>query len=426
MLALLSGPRARLLYAEFGDVLGPPENPHALIRWVVSDYPRRRDDQWRCPAPLGTSILRGLLAGPNPPDVTAACLLALGWYGMSGSAPDLIRFLDDPGPDIRRAALQGLGSLGRTQAVPEIQHKLGDPERRVAREAMIALAKDGRPEALSAAAAAASREPDSATLLAHGARRARALAADDIPAFVDATMESPWYEDLCAWMSFIWQQVAGKLAHRGQPLELRIRAARLFGLGGPGRSARLLLSVVTDPGAPIPLRAPCALALSRLGLPGTADALLPLLDAAEPELQLAIIAAVGGSGAQRALTPLLERWEARGGILREPLRHALRGLGRGRALDALLSGWSPDPGQRISLAVIEGDRWTTTLGGEWVRTQLEHPDPAARADAAAVLGLLGDGGDLAALARKVLDPDERVRWVAAAGARALAGGDVTR
>jgi len=75
---------------------------------------------------------------------------------------------------------------------------------------------------------------------------------------------------------------------------------------------------------------------------------------------------------------------------------------------------------------VDQDRWTTKEAAVWVRPQLARPEAAARLDAAAVLALIGHASDLAALERLVAqDPDEDVRWMAAAAARSIAGGDVT-
>jgi len=61
VLAILSGPRGRLIRAEFGDPLGLPEECKALLRWVFEDYPRRRDEQWRCAPPQGSPPAAELL-----------------------------------------------------------------------------------------------------------------------------------------------------------------------------------------------------------------------------------------------------------------------------------------------------------------------------------------------------------------------------
>jgi hypothetical protein len=126
--------------------------------------------------------------------------------------------------------------------------------------------------------------------------------------------------------------------------------------------------------------------------------------------------------------PLLDRWDARGGTLHQPLRLAVRALGRSTVTDAVLAGWNrpPEGEPPIAAAVLEGDRWTAADGAAWVRTQLARPEASARSDAAAVLALIGDQADLSALSRMAAqDPDEQVRWLAAVAARSLAGGDLT-
>jgi HEAT repeat protein len=241
---------------------------------------------------------------------------------------------------------------------------------------------------------------------------------------VEAVIRSPEYEDLCVWMPFIWSQLAEMPPDPRRELPIRVRAAHLLGLGQARKSGRMLLALLTEAKTPRPLRIECAIALARLGLPKAAEGLIPLLDVEDSELQLAVIAALGRTGSPRALAPLLDRWDAHEKTLREPLRLALRALGRVSAIDALLSRWprSEDPAQPPAAAVIEGDRWTSTEGPAWVRAQLARPQAAARADAAAVLGMIGDPSDVPRLARMVAgDDDEEVRWIAAAAARRLSG-----
>ena len=428
MLAILTGPRSRLIYAEFGEPLLPPEDREALLRWILADYERRRDEQWRCTPLEGSPIVRGLLSGASEPGFVAGALLALGWYGELASARVLARYIDDPQPLVRKAAMRGLGQIGSFRAIPLVERALDDPDRQVAREALIALAKFGREETLKRAITEAAREPDAAVIVEHATRRTRALAARDAPGFVEATLESPWYEDLCASTALITKQLALIPPDPARPLEIRIRAARVLGLGRGRRSARFLLVALTDPKTPLPLRIECAQALARFSLPGILDSLLPLLDVEELELQLAIIAAVGSTGSQRALLPLLDRWDAREKTIREPVRLAIRTLGRSAVAEAVLNGWTrPLEGESaIAAAVIEGDRWTLAEGRSWVLQRLARTEPASRVDAAAILGLIGEASDLPLLSRLAAhDPDEEVRWIAAAAARSLAGGDVT-
>jgi len=428
VLAILSGPRGRLIRAEFGDPLGLPEECKALLRWVFEDYPRRRDEQWRCAPPQGSPPAAELLNEVTDPALVAAALLALGWYGLPENGLELIRFVEHPEALVRRAAVRGLGQIGWVPALPEMEKKLEDPDAQVRDEALVSLAKYGRPETLQRVTAVAPGDPDGAAIVEHATRRTRALSKDDIPAFVEVTLKSPHYEDLCVWMPFIWDQLAQIPPDRARSLEVRLRATRLLGLGRARKSARPLIDTLSHPKTPPPLRVACVVALGRFGLPGTVDFLLPLLEAEEPELQLAAIAAVGGTGSPRGLLPLLGLWNARQKTLREPVRLAVRALGRSPVADALLAGWSrPAEGEpELTAAALDQDRWTTKEAAVWVRPQLARPEAAARLDAVAVLALIGHASDLAALERLVAqDPDEDVRWMAAAAARSIAGGDVT-
>ncbi len=428
MLAILSGPRDRLLRADLGEPLGLPDDRKALLRWVLEDYPRRRDEQWRCAPPEGAPVATDLLHESKDPALVAGALLALGWYGLPESGPELLRFLDDPDPLVRRAAIRGLGQIGWMPALPDLERKLGDPDTRLRREALIAVGKYGRDETLQRVIAAAPKDPDGIAIVEQATRRTHALVKDDIPAFVEALIKGPDFEDLCVWMPFIWQQLSEMPPDQGRSLDVRIRAARLLGLGRARKGARNLLTTLGDPRTPLPLRVQCVIALGRFGLPGLLDPLVPLLGAEEPELQLAAIEAVGGTGSPRALSPLLGLWDAREESLREPVRLAIRALGRSTVADALLAGWErPAEGEpALTAAALDQDRWTTQEAAAWVRPKLRLPEPAARFDAAAVLALIGDGGDLAAL-RQIAsqDPEEDVRWLAALAARSIAGGDVT-
>ena len=428
MLAILTGPRDRFLRAEFGEPLGLPEECKALLRWVIEDYPRRRDEQWRCAPPAGSPAASELLGELTDPALVAAALLALGWYGLPESGPQLAAYLDHPEPLVRRAALRGLGEIGWIPALPDVQRHLDDPDPQLRREALLALARYGREETLKRVVAAASREPDGPAIVERATRRTRALAKDDIPGFAEAVLDSPDADDLCVWTPFIWEQLAQVPPDPRRKLELRIRAARLLGLGRARKSARALIDTIGDPLAPLPLRVEGVTALGRFGLPGTVDYLVPLLGAEEPELQLAAIAAVGGTGSSRALMPLLGLWDARQKTLREPVRLAVRALGRSTAVDALLRGWTrPAEGEPARMvAVLDKDRWTTTDAAAWLRPQLARSEAAVRADAAAVLGLLGETADVAALSTLAADdPEDEVRWVAAMAARSLGLGDVT-
>jgi HEAT repeat protein len=425
LLAILTGPRDRPLYAEFGDPIGLPDERKALLRWVLADYPRRRDEQWRCTPPEGTAILQELLH-ETAAEHTAAAVLAIGWYGLPESGPDVLQYIDHAVPAVRRAAVRALGQLGWFRAIPEVERKLDDTDAQVRREALIALGKYGRDDALARAIAAAPREADGAAIIQHATSRTRALLAEDTRAFVEVVLQSPEYEDLAVWTAFVPEELAQVPPDTRRDLEVRLRATRLLGLAQARQARQMLLALLAKPATPLALRIQCAVALGRLRVPRTAEALIPLLDVEDPELQLAVIAALGGAGSMRALMPLLDRWDAREKTLREPLRLAVRALGRAQVKDALLTGWThPPEGEPLVAAAIEGDRWTSTEVPAWARSRLAHPEARARSDAIAVLALIGERSDNPALARiAAQDPDEEIRWLAALAARALARGDV--
>src|SRR5262249_47029206 len=139
------------------------------------------------------------------------------------------------------------------------------------REALLALAKYGREETLKRVAATASREPDGPAIVERATRRTRALAKDDIPAFAEAVLDGPDADDLCGWTPFISEQLAQVPPDSRRKLELRIRAARLLGLGRARKSARALIDTIGDSRTPLPLRVEGVSALGRFGLPGTVD-----------------------------------------------------------------------------------------------------------------------------------------------------------
>jgi hypothetical protein len=121
--------------------------------------------------------------------------------------------------------------------------------------------------------------------------------------------------------------------------------------------------------------------------------------------------ALGDMGAERAVPELLRMLEDHD---RDVRNAAVRSLGRLRSVEAIEPLVAAGVARRVPRAVANAALFE--IGPAVVprlRELSTHPDPAMRADAVELLGLLGDAGDAGSLLGGLRDRSERVREASA-------------
>ena len=216
-----------------------------------------------------------------------------------------------------------------------------------------------------------------------------------------------------------------RLQDKEQGETLRLRAARLLGLGQARKSAFALIRVMSAQNERLALRIESARAVGRLGGTRTVDALAAVLgqEEIEADLQEEVIEALGRTGSSRAIEPLLGHWDDRDGAHREGIRRALRELCRTSGADLLTTGadllnssWIHQypHGTAVNVYLVREDEWTGGYRADWIAPYFDRPTARARRDAALMLALLGTRSDLDRLEHMVYhDSSEENRWLAA-------------
>jgi hypothetical protein len=434
--AVLKGLTPELGHLEFGDILGRTPEIHAHLRWVIDDYETRRDELWRFAPGFAAPVLAEIAVEvKDDPRLLAAAILGIGWYGQPEEAATVHAFEGHPDKSVRKAVVRALGQLGNFKSVYTVARYLEEDDPVLRQENIISAGKFGLPNALVEMRRRAGSDPDLQRLVEEGARRIEAVQTlaktEDLGPLVHALLPTAEYEDLCNIVPFVFAHVGVVLADRERDVNLRVRAARVLGLGRAVNCLAILCRMVIDETEPLRLRVGCAWAvgfLAGLGpVPGIVDFLLPQLDTTEHRLQDEVITAVGRSGAARALEPLLSHWDDREGKVHDRVRRAVRDLAVNDAAQHLLRHWpwwrplvtGPQTGD-VVLYLVRDDTWRRGYDAGWVYPELEKPGPEARRDGLLVIALFGTRADLPRLERVMReDPVEENRWLAAVAYRII-------
>ncbi|HUF39958.1 MAG TPA: HEAT repeat domain-containing protein [Anaerolineales bacterium] len=328
------------------------------------------------------------LRDPEAVDVLAAALNylepparygvaeALGAIRREGAVPALIQTLGSPDPISRQKAAQSLLDIGSLEAVRALTALLADPDPRLRELAVRGLAKIGdEPSVLSLLTTL--EDPEERVRLATetalgdvrtpGMEQVLVTALNVSSAFAQRAIANTLgnYPD-----PRVIERLSGLMTEEGD-LRTRLTAAQSLARLGEARGAAMILRTLNAPNEEI--RRMAAIALGRAGDPRAAGPLIEslkpgALDPATPEgrlqrrMMFEAIAAVG-PGIWQPLIELL--------ALADP------GI-RGFAADALVN---LGPAAAAPLAEVLGS----------------HPKPEVRAEAARLLGRLGEGEVVEAL-----------------------------
>lgn len=420
MFAIVNPVTGTLSRFDFGDPLEPPRDPEAHLRWVLADYDARRDEQWQISPPEGELVLIKIArsVGQSPSELLPL-IRAFAFYAMPDHGPyvvgPLTRHRDE---SVKRAAIHALGAMGCHDGLAYVWPFLESPDATLRREAVIATGKFGLADAIPYLEAAAAGHPSLTPFAEQGCRRIEAVRTENLDQLVDVVIKTEDYEELGILMAFIYQPVAVVLVDPQRPEIERLRAARLLGLARVRKVASVMRAVLSDPTISLPLRIQLVIALGRIRDRGAVPALLGFVGGPDPELQDAVITALGAIGDRRGFGPLLNRFDDRAGAVRERVRLAVSRLAAPLAIKAF-EDWSLGRLNLDGYAVYFFDDalgLASELDRAFLDRALVDPRPEVRREAALLLALFGgplDAPKLAAVARG--DADELVRRVATHG-----------
>jgi hypothetical protein len=435
--AIIAGLIPELSFLEFGDSIEPRPEILPHLRWVVDDYGKRRDEQWRHPALDGSEAIEEIIGEyVGDAERLGACILAIGWYGLPEKSWVVHQFEDHPSLLVRRAVLIAVRQLGSFTSLKLVSRRIEDPNPLIHQPAIVAAGAFGlRLEQLEQRVDDPVLGPIAREALARIAAGQK-LAKDDatLPLVVDV-LGSAQYEDFVGWTVWVYTDMTAVLLEKENDMTKRLHAARVLGLGRQPVPIVIecLGGIVNDAAEPLPLRVESAIALGRLGrvaqTPQIYDLLLPALDVPEPELQDEVITAIGRSRKVRALEVLLGHWDDRTGAARDRVSRACRSLAAWDGYLLMVHAWlwfremrDVRPGELTIYLFRPTDpsnpiewEWRRGYAEDWVLPQLDRPEAAARRDALLLLALAGRSSDLPRIER-VFNEDvaEENRWLAAA------------
>jgi len=316
----------QLACLDFGVPL-EPRSWEGRLTAILSDWDRRRDDLWEIPVSDSKPILRRWLreAGNDDPRLIPL-MSALGWLAASED-PDLFRKrLSHPSEAVRLVAIRALGQTQDPDNAPSVEPFLDSKDARFRAAAISSLAKLWTRSGYPRLQAAAGNDPNLQRLAEQARRHIFAMATLNPAQIVDEAIETQEYEDLVPWISEVREPLKDLLKSRDRSAVARARAARILGLRHQEEVSWTLRTILGNTEEPIELRVEVAYALGRIRIRSAVDALIELLDSANPRMQEAAVFALGKIGEPRALRPLLAKWAVRGGALREDIRLAANRL----------------------------------------------------------------------------------------------------
>ena len=297
MFAIITGLSGELHHLEFGDRIEPSYETDPHLRWVIDDYPNRRDEQW-VHAPFdGAEVLAELSTEYKAdPKRLAATILALGWFGQTTSARFVHAHQDNPDLGVRRAVIRAVGQIGNMQSIPFVAKKLEENDPDLRKETIIAAGKFGHPNAIPEMTRRADGDPDLLKRVDEARARLEGLhelkKSDDEPdvsKLYRAVLPTDEYEDLCVWACVEPEPLMRILFDRETSDVVRARTARVLGLATAVSATELLCIPVVNPKDARSVRLECAIALGRIGrnvrIPGITDVLLGALSEKDPPLQ---------------------------------------------------------------------------------------------------------------------------------------------
>ncbi len=406
--------------------------------------------------------------GDADPDVRAIAARALGHTGSDADAPRLARMLGDARPQVRRAAVLGLGALGGAAAVPPLVSALADAdpivreravtalgeiasdagERSAASSALLSLTRDEAPEVRVAAL-------DALGMLGDARAGASAMVAldDDVIevrlaamralTLVPSTAATPALIRASADEDREGRAALAALARAQGGAALDAIVAAL--LRSPvARSAEDALEVrmQVDEASRVEVVAALAHAIesapsadrvarlaasaSRLSLHGSTAGLETALESAlRSGAGAAVLEALGRTGADQALVPILDALASEDASTRSAALSGLEGFAAthepdGRILDPLSVAFLRlDPDEQARAVAIVG-RARSERASDWLVARLDDGSRAARVAALRALRVRAPASATDRLVALLEDPDAEVRGRAALALAELA------
>lgn len=408
-----------------------------------------------CAAPLSEWL------GSTDAEVRATAARALGRVGSDADVPALARVLGDARPQVRRAAAQGLGALGGAAAVHALVAALGDAdpivreraalglgavaaeagERGAASTALLARVRDEAPEVRATAldalgalgdpragAAASAALDDDVVEVRLAAMRAltRAPSVVAVPALVRASLDedregraalaalarAPGDAALDAIVSALARPSVARSA------EDALEARMLQSEASRAEVVRALARAIeTAPGAdPVARVAASASRLaahvSTAGLEGA------LLGALRSGAGAPVLEALGRTGAEEALVPVLDGLASDAASTRAAALAGLEGLAAvrsldGRVLDPLTLAMGRLDESEQARAVTVAGAVVSERASEWLARWIDEGARGARIAALRALRGRSGGVAISRVAPLLGDPDAEIRTRAA-------------
>jgi HEAT repeat protein len=421
VLALLRTPQGQLYHLDFDEPADVERSAKAQVAWVLEDYEARRDALWDIRPLSGNDELRALLPQLHPfPETLAAALNALRFYAVaSGTAFEVEKLAGHADPRVRLAAIGALGSMAVFPTAPTLERCLARNERAERLEAANALAKFGTDEALRALSTAAAADPGLKPALARARDRAAAAKSGDLNNLVVPTLDTEDYEDLCIFSPFCAPQLAAVLRIADASEVLRQRAARVLGLTRQQEAGPAALVAFREPTASLSFRKTLAWTLGRVRHYPALPDLYQALPAADPELELVLLEAIGKIRSPSSLGVLLNHLEGhRVPEVVAATRSALWRISRDVNVDE--EQWYPvgevPEHERTWVYVMDEDGYVETENpGPLLESLLVSRSDVRRRHATFALGQLPLTTERVQLLheRSQLDADDTVRLVAA-------------
>ena len=402
------------------ELLGRVGNAKAVPALLETVQATKRED-----ADVREIALRALARIGDPqavPPLVAALRSAEPWLAPriadiltrhgDAAVPPMIECLEEGGRHHARAwAANVLGEVRAQRAFPVLVRALGDLEDEVRAKAAYALGRLGDARAIPYLLEHLLTDPAPFVR----ARIAGALGQFDEPDVIERLVRS--LGDPAWWVRMRSVEALEQIGPQAEaPLlvalddpdpELRMRAAvALERLGVPGRAVRM----IQEDDRPDEARE----ILTKLSIAGARELLAEQLVHPSAKVRLATIAAIRRTGRrdlERELTDV-----ARGDddpMLRAAAFDTLRALRYREAVPAAVAGLAdPHEAVRAEAALLLGDLGDTSVAGE-LETGTADADPGVRAAAARALGLLLGSRAGAQLTRLLTDPAPAVRASAA-------------
>lgn len=396
MFVVLKLTSSDLIALEFGQPVDPVRSAEAYIKWMIKDYAVRREALWDVLLVDTQDVLLALLreAGERAADLVPI-LAAVGALGRPEGVELVAGYLSHKDDDIKRTAIRSLGQMGSFSSIEPLRRFLYQPNADLRREAFIALGKFGKEHVLPDLKTVSDREPALHKLYPEVYERLMASAVLDMQRMVEIAIDTDDYEDLMAFLMHAWRAWLDLLVQRRQREEIRVRAARLLGLGRVRKAGRYMCPMLEDPSEPLSLKLELIIALGRCKIRAAFDGLVRWLSYEDPAYQDAAVTSLGQLGKQEALEPLLEKWNMRDDAFRRRIMLALRRLclrqGSDSVIDSMRQGLTIQP---EAVHIIADDlSHSRQYEADLIHPYIDSDDPAKRHDAALVMAICGGSQD---------------------------------